>query len=401
MHQPPRSSRAIPVVLLVGLLVSTLLAGLDPAPAAAAPAAPSAPAVARPVLYLTFDDGPGHDTPAFLDLLDGYDITATFFVTGSAVSANPALAARIAADGHAIGNHSWSHPRLSSLSNGAIRSELSRTSAVVRSTTGVTPVCYRPPYGATNARVHEQAVAVGLPNAQWTTGAGSHLGLWDVDTNDWRLSTGAGWSEAAMLARLNAAGAGDTVLLHDGYSNRRRGLAVLTAWLAANHDRFEFRPLPGCGGERPLVEPALDPTHPEQWHRARIARLYLAYFGRLPDAEGFEYWNRQFTAGSSLADISYSFAVSSELARLDLGTDEDFVRHVYDRVLQREPDAAGFAYWLDQLGGETDRGELVLYFSDGVEFIRRSAPALTGACYQGEPVSAYRCWAEGLPAYDW
>ena len=360
------------------------------------------------MLHLTFDDGPGEDTAAFLDLLARYEVPATFFVTGSAVTADPATARRIVDDGHAIANHTWSHPRLSALSDERIRSELGRTTAAIETATGVTPVCYRPPYGATSARVHAQAVAVGLPNAEWTTGsAGSHFGLWDVDTSDWRLSLrSTTWTEARMRARLDAAGAGDTVLLHDGLANRRRGLAVLTAWLADNHDRFEFRTLPGCGG-RPavLTEPPVDPDEPEMWHRSRIARLYLAYFGRLPDEEGWEYWNHQFTTGSSLAQISASFAVSTEFTRTAVLTDDELITHVYRRVLDREPDPAGFAYWQAQLAGGLDRGELVLYFSDGIEFIRSSAPLLTGGCHPGDPTAdhrvAYRCWTAALPTYRW
>ncbi len=368
------------------------------------PSAASAAPGDRPVVYLTFDDGPGEDTPAFLDLLAAHDIPATFFVTGAAVAADPATTTRIVDEGHVLANHTWSHPRLSSLPDGAIASEFNRTNVVIEATTGLTPVCYRPPYGATNARVHAQAIAAGLPNAQWTTGtAASHYGLWDVDTNDWRLSLRSStWTESRMRARLDAAGDGDTILLHDGFSNRRRGLGVLAGWLADNADRFEFRTLPGCDPiPTAVVEPVIDPDHPEQWHRARIARLYLAYFGRLPDDEGFEYWNHEYATGASLAQISYSFAISSEFTRTAVLTDEEFITHVYNQVLQREPDADGFAYWLDQLAGETDRGELVLYFSDGIEFIRTSAPLLTGACHQGDPIEAYRCWAEGLPVYDW
>ena len=380
-------------------MVATLLTLVPASPATAAPPDP-----AKPVLYLTFDDGPGEDTPAFLDLLARHEIPATFFVTGSAVSTNPVNAARILADGHAIANHTWSHPALSRQSDDRIRSELTRTTAIIEATAGVTPVCYRPPYGATNARVHAQAVAVGLPNANWTTGStASHYGLWDVDTNDWRLSRRTStWTEARMRARLDGAGDGDTVLLHDGYANRRRGLAVLTDWLAVNHDRFDFRVLPGCAAlPLAIVEPAIDREQPEMWHRARIARLYLAYFGRLPDAEGWEYWNREFATGSSLGDISASFAVSSEFTRTSVPTDDEFIAHVYHQVLDREPDPDGFAYWQDQLATGLDRGELVLFFSDGVEFIRTSAATLTGACHQPDPVASYHCWAEGLPSYSW
>lgn len=373
--------------------------------------APTAVAAApdKPVVYLTFDDGPGPDTPKFLDLLDQHGIKGTFFVTGRAVTANPATAVRIVEDGHTIANHTWSHPRLSALSDAGIRSEFTRTTDLIETTVGVTPTCYRPPYGATNARVHAQAMAVGLPNAEWTTGrTASHWGLWDIDTNDWRLGlASSSWSQAAMMRQLNRASDGDTILMHDGFSRRQRGLAVLRSWLAANADRFDFRTLPGCDAAPvvqpeilPIAEPAIDPNNPEGWHRFQIARLYGAYFERQPDVEGWAYWNREFTNGSPLANISYSFAQSSEFNRSAALNDEEFVAFVYENVLDREPDAEGFAYWLDQLAGDTDRGELVLYFSEGVEYISRTAEAMTGDCYQGSVSAAYACWADTLPALD-
>ncbi len=367
--------------------------------------APTAAAAApgKPVVYLTFDDGPGPDTPKFLDLLAEHGAKATFFVTGRAVTTNPDTARRIVEDGHLIANHTWNHPRLSALSDAGIRSEFVRTTEVIETTTGVTPTCYRPPYGATNARVHVQAEAAGLPNAEWTTGrAQSHWGLWDIDTNDWRLSlASSSWSEGAMMRQLNRASDGDTILMHDGFSRRPRGLAVLRSWMAANADRFDFQTLPGCESAAqaepiPAVEPAMDPANPEGWHRFQIARLYGAYFDRQPDAEGWAYWNREFTNGSPLANISYSFAQSSEFNRSATLNDAEFVAFVYANVLDREPDAEGFAYWLDQLAGDTDRGELVLYFSEGVEYISRTAAMLTGDCYQGSVSEAYACWAESL-----
>jgi peptidoglycan/xylan/chitin deacetylase (PgdA/CDA1 family) len=400
MRNPPPKHASF-VALAIAVLAASLAQMVAPTAAAAAPG--------KPVIYLTFDDGPGPDTPKFLDLLAQYDIPATFFVTGRAVTANPATAVRIVEDGHTIANHTWNHPRLSALSNEGIRSEFIRTTAVIESTTGVTPTCYRPPYGATNARVHAQAISVGLPNAEWATGtAASHWGLWDIDTNDWRLSLRTtSWSESAMRRQLDRASDGDTILMHDGFSRRPRGLAVLRSWLAASADDYDFQVLPGCDAPpvveeppAPAVEPVMDPENPQGWHRFQIARLYGAYFDREPDAEGWAYWNREFTNGSSLANISYSFAQSSEFNKSATLDDEEFVAFVYANVLDREPDPEGFDYWIDQLAGETDRGELVLYFSEGVEYISRTAEAMTGDCYDGSVAGSYRCWAETLPPLD-
>ena len=80
-------------------------------------------------LALTFDDGPNPAwTPRLLDLLASHDVRATFFLVGSRAQAEPALVRQIAAAGHLIGNHSWSHPNLALASASRIEQELSRTS---------------------------------------------------------------------------------------------------------------------------------------------------------------------------------------------------------------------------------------------------------------------------------
>lgn len=377
---------------MVAFVASSMLQVMTAAPVSAE---------AKPVLYLTFDDGPGPDTPRFLDLLAGYDIEATFFVTGKAVDANPSVARRIVADGHAIANHTWNHPRLTSLSSAAILSEFRRTNDVIASVTGEIATCHRPPYGATNGRVYAQAVAAGVGNEEWTTGSrASHLGLWDIDTNDWRLSLGgSGWSEAAMLRELNKARDGDTVLMHDGSARRPRGLAVLTSWLAANHDRFEFRTLPGCGGH--LTEPGIDDANPQHWHRFQIARLYRAYFDRAPDDAGWEYWNKVASRGVGLIDISYSFAQSAEFSLDGPRDDLEFATFVYAEVLDREPDPDGLVYWLDELDRGLDRGEMIIYFSESEEYISATVAAITGACLAPTVEDSYRCLAAILPTYAW
>jgi hypothetical protein len=82
--------------------------------------------------------------------------------------------------------------------------------------------------------------------------------------------------------------------------------------------------------------------------------------------------------------------------------DEAFVRFVYDAVLDREPDAEGFAYWLDQLDWNLDRGELVLYFSESNEYINRTVADITADCHVADNVAeSYRCLAGTLPVYDW
>ncbi|MCP2336574.1 polysaccharide deacetylase family protein [Actinomadura rupiterrae] len=122
---------------------------------------------------LTFDDGPGPYTAHLLDVLKAAGARATFFMLGENVGEYKADVRRMALEGHQLGNHTWSHPELPSLSTDAVRSQVRRTQkAIYDASGGVTPTLFRPPYGATNARVGK---AVGMPEI-----------VWDVDSMDWR-----------------------------------------------------------------------------------------------------------------------------------------------------------------------------------------------------------------------
>ncbi len=110
----------------------------------------------------------------------------------------------------------------------------------------------------------------------------------------------------------------------------------------------------------------------------QVIRLYLAYFNRLPDNEGLNYWVRVLKQnGAPLDDVSEAFAASAEF-RATYGPlgDADFAALVYNNVLLRQPDASGYAYWVHQLQAGLGRGDLMILFSDSVEFQRSSDPAV-------------------------
>jgi hypothetical protein len=103
---------------------------------------------------------------------------------------------------------------------------------------------------------------------------------------------------------------------------------------------------------------------------APVARLYWAYFDRIPDTEGLLHWIGETGAGAPLAEVSAAFAASAEFAttygELD---DEGFVELVYRNVLDREPDADGLAYWLALLAdGEVSRGGVMAGFAQSPEY---------------------------------
>ncbi|MGW2148949.1 polysaccharide deacetylase family protein [Nonomuraea bangladeshensis] len=167
---------------------------------------------------LTFDDGPGEHTGRLLDMLRRRGVLATFFVLGQMVAADhgPHLARRIVREGHEIGNHSWSHPALTGLSDDGVRRELRRTGELVRRLTGVRMRLMRPPYGATDAHVAREARREGLAQI-----------LWNLDTLDWRDRV-----SEIVARRAGRAKAGSIVLMHDIHPTTVRAVPHLLDTLA-------------------------------------------------------------------------------------------------------------------------------------------------------------------------
>ncbi len=109
---------------------------------------------------------------------------------------------------------------------------------------------------------------------------------------------------------------------------------------------------------------------PQTSVEASVYRLYVAYFLRAPDSPGFDYWVSQATSGTSIPAISAQFATSPEfLNRYGSVDNEDFVNLIYQNVLTRQPDAAGFEHWTSQLNAGASRGELMVGFSNSKEFL--------------------------------
>ncbi|NUO40687.1 MAG: polysaccharide deacetylase family protein [Streptomyces sp.] len=168
-------------------------------------------------MVLTFDDGPDpRYTPAILDTLAEYDVRAMFFVCGEMAVDNKDLLARMSDEGHIVGNHTWSHPLLTRLSRGRIRSEMERTSDVIEEAYGERPQWFRAPYGAWNRAAFQ---------------LGSELGMeplaWSVDTLDWS-TPGVGTIERRVE---NGAAPGVVVLSHDAGGDRSQSVRALRDYL--------------------------------------------------------------------------------------------------------------------------------------------------------------------------
>lgn len=149
---------------------------------------------------LTFDDGPGVQTDQLLAMLRAADALATWFPLGEVVAARPDRLLAIAAAGHEIGNHSWSHPQLTARSNGQIETQINRTVELIEELLGARPTLVRPPYGAISKRV---AAELGRLNAPAI--------LWDVDPLDWRYRN----ADRVYRNVMRQVQPGSIVLLHD------------------------------------------------------------------------------------------------------------------------------------------------------------------------------------------
>jgi peptidoglycan/xylan/chitin deacetylase (PgdA/CDA1 family) len=187
-----------------------------------------------PKIALTFDGGSdAGDTGRILDVLAERDLSATFFLTGEYITQNPELVRRIAAAGHEVGNHTWSHPHLTSwnrthrhdtlpaLDAAFLQSQLQRTAAAYEAATGrLMTALWRAPFGEVNDELLRWAAAAGWSHVGWTRNddGGRHT----LDSLDWvaeRSSRNYLTSEqiSARIRSFGAGGAGlngGIVLMH-------------------------------------------------------------------------------------------------------------------------------------------------------------------------------------------
>lgn len=138
--------------------------------------------VEGPFIAMTFDDGPKPgQTDRLLDMLKARNIKATFFVIGQNAAAYPELIRRILAEGHEIGNHTWSHLALNKLSPSGVAAQINQTDAALAQAGAPRPTLMRPPYGATNATLNRRL------NQEF----GHTVIMWDVDPLDWKVRNSA------------------------------------------------------------------------------------------------------------------------------------------------------------------------------------------------------------------
>lgn len=151
----------------------------------------------RPMIALTFDDGPGEETSGVLDVLEKYNAHATFFMLGLQIERYPDIPKRMLDLGCELGNHSYSHANLTKESPEGIREQWGRTDRLLKEACGQATTVARVPYGEINGKISENT---NLPAIFWT-----------IDTRDWETKN----KDANVAATLQGAGDGHIILLHD------------------------------------------------------------------------------------------------------------------------------------------------------------------------------------------
>jgi peptidoglycan/xylan/chitin deacetylase (PgdA/CDA1 family)/GT2 family glycosyltransferase len=203
----------------------------------------------RRVVALTFDDGPnGPSTSQVLDILKREHVHATFFLIGENVRLYPALAARIVREGHAVGNHSDTHPPGFALEpSPVLRAQLERAEETIHAATGIYPILFRPPQGIRSPwlmRVLEQDSLVTV--------------TWDDAPGDWLHYS----ARHLVASAVHSARPGAIILLHDGLNlehpaDRHATVAALPEIIhRLRAEGYEFVTVPELLGCRPEL------THP-------------------------------------------------------------------------------------------------------------------------------------------
>jgi peptidoglycan/xylan/chitin deacetylase (PgdA/CDA1 family) len=186
----------------------------------------------RPILYLTFDDGPHPQTTAqVVEVLDRYGARATFFVVGKQVRRWPDALRTAAAGGHTIANHTWSHRSLAGISLEEFSEQLIATENAIQEKAGdllgpdYRPLYLRPPYGRVDATTEGYAAQSGYLVAKW-----------DLDPQDWRRR---GVEQIAGFV-VGRAFPGAVVVLHDS-GNEQTVAALDTILRELSAQGYEFR----------------------------------------------------------------------------------------------------------------------------------------------------------------
>jgi peptidoglycan-N-acetylglucosamine deacetylase len=180
----------------------------------------------EPFVYLTYDDGPHPEiTPQVLDLLKAYNAKASFFLVGEQIAKYPALAQRIAQEGHTIGNHSYWHRSFHTMALPKQQAEITQTNQLIFNTTSVACSLFRAPGGRWSFPLLLAVIRQGMTAVHWNRNSMDYL-----------------YDEAGVTSYLKQQPVknGDVLLLHDDHVK----VLGITKYLLENYKQGYFAALP-------------------------------------------------------------------------------------------------------------------------------------------------------------
>jgi cellulose synthase/poly-beta-1,6-N-acetylglucosamine synthase-like glycosyltransferase/peptidoglycan/xylan/chitin deacetylase (PgdA/CDA1 family) len=236
--------------------------------------------VAPGKVALTFDDGPDPEwTPQILDILKAKHVPATFFVIGANAEANPGLVQRILAEGHELGNHTYTHPNLADTPDSVVSLELNATQRLVQALTGRSLVLFRPPYlGDAEPGDVSELIPVLIAQDMGYVTVGEQ-----IDPVDWALPGVATIIKRAVngVTDPNPTKRGSVILLHDAGGDRSQTVAALPAMIDELKAKgYKFVPISDLAGlTRDQAMPPLAPSL--SLLTDRVVFLALSWAGRI------------------------------------------------------------------------------------------------------------------------
>jgi cellulose synthase/poly-beta-1,6-N-acetylglucosamine synthase-like glycosyltransferase/peptidoglycan/xylan/chitin deacetylase (PgdA/CDA1 family)/spore germination protein YaaH len=230
---------------------------------------------------LSFDDGPDPVwTPKILDILKKYDVKATFMVIGEQAADNPSLLKRYIREGHEIGNHTFTHPDISEISDGQLHLELNLTERLFAAKLGIQPLYFRPPYSIDQEpETNDQAAPADRIQQMGYTIIGNK-----IDTDDWNEHPRKSPQEITnnVLEYLNNMDVpwkrGSIILMHDGGGDRSatvNALPLLITTLRAHG--YKIVNVSDLMGK--TTAEVMPPISPKMRWQARIDSVAFFFYG--------------------------------------------------------------------------------------------------------------------------
>lgn len=162
----------------------------------------------KPMIALTFDDGPNYNTNKIIDILNNFKVKATFFVLGQNIEGHEEILTKMANNNLEIGNHTYSHKLLTKMSPEKIQEEVNKTNDLITNITSKQPTLLRTSYGSFTKKIRS---SVDMP-----------IIIWNIDTLDWKYHS----SERIANSILSKVKDGDIILMHDIYNATANALEI-------------------------------------------------------------------------------------------------------------------------------------------------------------------------------